>query len=288
VIDGVPRLLANPPSASQRSTAEAFTWHGQLFGEPTPEDERHLLDVIAPLDPSFFEDKVVLDAGCGVGRQALLIRRFGAREVWAMDLGDIVATARQVLADVDGTHVVQGDLLNPPFARAGDGGGFDLVLSIGVLHHLPDPRAGVLALSELVRPGGTLFVWVYSAENARRTRSLIEALRRVTTRLPRRVLPVLTWPLATVVWLTTRITAVVGETRPDGRTPLLPHLSSIAHASLRRTSAVVADQLVAPTTHYISRPQLLDWFRAAGLDEVELSLRNGNSWRARGVRASRA
>ncbi len=38
---------------------------------------------------------------------------------------------------------------------------FDLVYSLGVLHHLEDPLAGVRALAKLVRPGGELRLYVY-------------------------------------------------------------------------------------------------------------------------------
>ena len=75
----------------------------------------------------------------GSGRHAYFAATYGAREVVALDLSDAVEAARATCRALDNVHVVQGDLLRPPFRTGQDGGGFDLVYSIGVLHHLPDP-----------------------------------------------------------------------------------------------------------------------------------------------------
>ncbi len=130
-----------------------------------PEFEAQFLDWVHPLRPEFFRGKRVLDAGCGIGRHAYYAASYGASEVVALDLSGAVETARRNLESFDNVDVVQGDLLRPPFRTAAQGGGFDLVYSIGVLHHLPDPHAGFRKLVEYVRPGGTIAVWVYGHEN---------------------------------------------------------------------------------------------------------------------------
>jgi SAM-dependent methyltransferase len=42
-------------------------------------------------------------------------------------------------------------------------GAFDVVVSSGVLHHTPDPRASFAAVARLVRPGGVVVIGVYNA-----------------------------------------------------------------------------------------------------------------------------
>ena len=39
---------------------------------------------------------------------------------------------------------------------------FDIIESIGVLHHLEDPMAGWTVLSEILKPGGLMLVGLYS------------------------------------------------------------------------------------------------------------------------------
>ena len=61
------------------------------------------------------------------------------------------------------------------------------VFSIGVIHHLPDPPAGLKAIGKHVQPDGLLFAWVYGYENNGWIRNVVTPIReRITARLPRR------------------------------------------------------------------------------------------------------
>jgi SAM-dependent methyltransferase len=42
--------------------------------------------------------------------------------------------------------------------------GLDAIFSIGVRHHIPDPRPVVREAYEALRPGGLCFVWLYGRE----------------------------------------------------------------------------------------------------------------------------
>lgn len=286
VRDGVPRLAPGRLAAGQDRTAAAFGWEWRQFTELHPEYEEQFLDWIRPLQPEAFRGKRVLDAGCGIGRHAYYAAGWGANEVVALDLSDAVETANRNLRDLPNAHVVQGDLLRPPLLPAGEtSGGFDIVYSIGVLHHLPDPAAGIRALAPLLKPGGLLVVWVYGHEGNKLVRTTVEPLRRLTSRLPPSVLHVLAWPLA--VTLHALVKLVYGPTggRLAGRPlPLGEYLASLAAFGFRQNFSIVFDQLVAPTTTYVRREELLDWLQSAELVDVEVTQRNGNSWRGRGRR----
>src|SRR6202049_748067 len=90
---GIPRLLAGSLSPVAERTSAAFGWQWQEFVELYDQYEAQFLDWIHPLQPEFFRDKVVLDAGCGNARHAFYAGKYGAREVVAMDLSDAVETA---------------------------------------------------------------------------------------------------------------------------------------------------------------------------------------------------
>src|SRR5258706_13173018 len=57
-------------------------------------------------------------------------------------------------------HVIQAHIYPLPLRAV-----FDYAFSLGVLHHLPDPRAGFKALAAKVKPGGHISAWIYGAEN---------------------------------------------------------------------------------------------------------------------------
>lgn len=110
-------------------------------------------------DPSTLTGLSVLDAGCGPGRLAR-VAALSAEKLVALDLGEHVERAQAVLSSHPSARVVQGSVLDPPFAPES----FDVVYSVGVLHHTPDPAGAVTALARLLRPGGRLSVWVYPPE----------------------------------------------------------------------------------------------------------------------------
>ena len=281
--DGIPRLVPPDLVPQQRETASAFGWQWQHFAEFHPEFEKQFLDWVDPIDRTFFAGKRVLDAGCGTGRHAYLAARFGAREVVALDLSGAVEAARVNLRELDDVHTLQGDLLRLPLRTAAQGGGFDLIYSIGVLHHLPDPHAGFRALLPYLRPGGTIAVWVYGHENNGFVRHVVEPLRRVTTKLPRSALRAVAWPLAAGFHgLAKAVYQPLEETRAGKSLPLDEYMSSVAEFSFRQNYGIVFDQLSAPTAAYLKGEELERWFAESGLEDVTITHRHGNSWRGSG------
>jgi SAM-dependent methyltransferase len=95
----------------------------------------------------------VLDAGCGDGFLAAQLATRISRVI-AIDLdAPVLERARTRFPDANVTWC-HGDMLTHPFER----GSFDAVVSNAALHHLPDSKAALHRLSELVRPGGTLAI----------------------------------------------------------------------------------------------------------------------------------
>ena len=125
--------------------------------------------------------KRVLDAGCGMGRFAEVCIEAGA-DVHAIDLSTAVEAAARNLGHHPNATFYQADIMNLPFAD----GTFDIVYSIGVLHHTPDTKKAFLSLTRLVKPGGVIVIWVYSTLLRRMFGG--EVLRLVTPRLPKPLL----------------------------------------------------------------------------------------------------
>jgi SAM-dependent methyltransferase len=286
ILRGVPRLLPDLITVEKERTAKRFGWQWRYFVELHDEHRDQFLDWIAPLDDRYFEGKSILDAGCGIGRHVRWAAAFGGSAIIGMDLGEAVDTAQQNVGHLDNVHIIQGDITKPPFRSGPRDAPFDFVYSIGVLHHLPDPEAGFDSLLKVVRPGGTIFAWVYGYENNAYVRRLIDPARRWVTRwLPARLLVVFTWPLALVLRFLVRwIYAPSQGTRIGRRLPASAYLASLAPFSFRQMWVIVYDHLTAPIAFYIRRPEFESWFTSRGLDDVSISWRNQNSWRGRATK----
>ncbi len=122
-----------------------------------------------------FAGKLVLDVGCGMGRFAEVATRWGACVI-GVDLSAAVEPAARNLQDRSAS-IFQADVFNLPFAAAS----FDYIYSIGVLHHTPDCERAFKALPSLLKPGGRIAVWIYSAYNPWYRMS--DVYRKITRRM---------------------------------------------------------------------------------------------------------
>ncbi len=172
---GVPRLAGETYSAS-------FGRQWNRYDVARPDEDEATFRIKTGVDPRDLAGRLVLDAGCGGGRYARLLGQHGAR-VLGVDLSSAVDKAAELCASFPEVAIVQGDLLDLPVAEEA----FDLVYSIGVLHHTPDPRRAFAQIARRVKPGGRLAVWLYR-RNTPPQEWLNSGLRAVSTRLPAPVL----------------------------------------------------------------------------------------------------
>ena len=273
---GVPRLVREA-EASAVATAARFATEWQIFGEIEERYRRQFLDWIAPFGPQDFKDKVVLEGGCGKGRHTRLLAEWGARAVVAVDLGDAVDVAFANTRDLDNVHVVQMDLVEPAIAPA-----FDVAVSVGVLHHLPDPERGFRALVSRLRPGGRVITWTYGLEGNEWIVRVVNPVRtNVTSRLPSNVLMALTWPLAAIVWAAALAARRLG--RRAASIPAGAYLAYIGAFPFREVHHIVFDQLTPPIAWYLPRGEIDAWYRRAGLERITLEHHNRTSWRGSGT-----
>ena len=159
--------------------------------------------------------KLVLDAGCGLGRFSEVVLDKGGSVV-AVDLSYAIDAARENLHDREGIHFIQADIFRLPFRD----GSFDFVYSWGVLHHTPDPPEAFRQLPPLVRPGGKLMIFVYAKYN-KAYLATTNFYRRLTTRLPPTPIAeaVIHRPAALPRLLDTRSRAVHHPHPPTGKRP---------------------------------------------------------------------
>jgi SAM-dependent methyltransferase len=282
ITNGIPRFAnLEQVESDKRATAEGFGWQWQHFTQEDKKYAEQFLGWIAPVTPEFFRDKVVLEGGCGKGRHTQLAARWGAREVIGVDLSAAVETAFRATRSLPNVHIIQADIYQLPLARK-----FDYAFSVGVLHHLPDPRGGFFSLASKVKPGGYISAWIYGAENNEWITRWVNPVReKITSRIDQRALLQLSKLPAACLYLATKLIY-----RPLNRngSSLAKHLfyndylSSISTFGWREQHTIVFDHLVAPTAFYIPRDEFETWWRDLGATDVVIDWHNKNSWRGRG------
>ena len=100
----------------------------------------------------------ILDAGCGTGSlTSALSRRINARSITGVDFSPIyIDYASRIIRDPRITFKV-GDICALPFAAHS----FDRVLSLLVLHFVPQTERAVVELRRVARPGATVSAAVW-------------------------------------------------------------------------------------------------------------------------------
>src|SRR5512139_960307 len=254
-------------------TLRSFGYEWTSFHAVQPEDEEFWHRYFADVDLAELADRLAIDVGCGKGRYT----RFTAGRVRAMialDGSDAVRSAVANLHDLPNSLVVKAPIDFMPVAE----GCFGLVSCLGVLHHLADPRAGFDRVARLLEPGGVLLVYLYSRPERRGPRAAALAaarmLRRVSVRLPHRLLKPLCAPIALTLYA---LFVVPGHSRRrlrgGRRTP--PLLGFYHGKPLRSLWLDTFDRLSAPIEHRYVWSELEPWFTSAGLSVQSVREENG-------------
>jgi SAM-dependent methyltransferase len=280
IVGGVPRFAdLQEVNHEKQETAANFGWQWTHF---TQEDSRYAeqyLGWLQPVTPEFFRDKVVLEGGCGKGRHTQLAAGWGAKEIIGIDLSAAVETAYAATRELPNAHVVQADIYNLPFRKT-----FDYAFSIGVLHHLPDPKGGFESLASKVKPGGHISAWVYGAENNEWITRWVNPVRqKLTSRMDQRALLQLSKIPAASVYLATKlIYGPLNNSRGGANIARYlfynDYLKAIAPFGWREQHTIVFDHLVAPTAFYLSRDEFEMWWRDIEAEDVVITWHNRNSW----------
>jgi SAM-dependent methyltransferase len=249
-----------------KRTRRSFGYEWTRFSDNRPEDESYWKWYFEDVPLAALQGRIGLDAGCGRGRYTRFTAKYLSHLV-ALDDSDAVVAAANNLNDLSNTIVVRADLRTAPFAY----GSFGFICCLGVLHHLPDPRAGFLVLKDLLSANGLILIYVYSRPAGLSVRhiglTLAGWLRRVTTHLPYWVLRATTVPIAGALYAMIVIPGSLGDRLGIHAASALP-LKIYRRGTWKSLWLDTFDRLSAPIERRYSLEELTPWFEEAGLDLV--------------------
>lgn len=211
--------------------------------------------------PTDLAGKWVLDVGCGAGRFLDVASRWGARTV-GIDFSFAVEAAQTNVGGRDNVDVIQADVFHLPFRREV----FDIIFSLGVLHHTRDTRQAFLSLPKHLKHGGSIAVWLYYYTDRLYNRAT-DFWRRLLRPLPNRAIYAWSSLICQVFYPLYRQAFMARS--PFSILPrLLPvNMHADWHWRVLDTfdwySPVYQDKDCSPT-------RVVEWCREGGLREVEL------------------
>jgi uncharacterized protein YbaR (Trm112 family) len=272
---GIPRLLPEPALRSplRERTAERFGYEWNEFSDFDLEEEEASLATW--FQPRRLEDLAgldVLEAGCGMGRHATIACRYGAKTLVGLDLGSAVEAAFGNTRHLPAVCIVQGDIYHPPLRPRA----FDAAFSLGVLHHLPDPRRGYQALAPAVREDGWFQVWVYGREGNGWIVYLVDPIRRLTSRLPLGLLKQLSLLAAIPLLIVARTLYQLPEI--GRKLPYASYIRWLAPFRLPKVHAIVLDHALTPVAHYMRRDEVVGLVDRSEWAVVGLEHNRSMSW----------
>jgi SAM-dependent methyltransferase len=257
------KIPAKDQDARIQGSTDRFGYSWERFSQPSEDQEKQFNGWTALLKPEDWVGKSFLDCGCGAGRNSLWAMRRGARHGVAIDLDERSLAAAE--RNLSGLNV---EIRRQSLYDVDDRDVFDIVFSIGVVHHLEKPDEALAQMVRAAKPGGKVLVWLYGYENMELYVNLLDPLRKLLlSRLPLSWV----WALATLATIPLYVALRLGL----GRIAYFKLIRRFSFAHLRH---ILFDQMIPRIAKYYRQDEALSLMARAGLDGVDCAWVNQMSW----------
>jgi len=256
---------------NNNKTGERFAYEWDKYDKLNKDYEEQFLKWIAPFGPKDFCNKVILDAGCGMGRNSFWALKYKAKQIIAFDCEEkTVKAAQKNLANFENVKVVYKSIYEIDWLNE-----FDFAFSIGVIHHLENPKQAILNLVKAVKPGGLVLIWVYGYEGNEWLVKYINPIRKhITSKLPLGLLHMLTYFLSLPLWLYLKII-------PQNK----PYFKQIKAFKFWHLHSIAFDQLLPKIANYYKKDEALALLKDVDLKNIGINPCNNNSWTVYGYKS---
>ena len=216
-------------------------------------------------------EKTGADFGCGSGRWASVLAPF-TKALHCIDASDaVLAIASANLSAIPQVQLMHASLAEMPLLPSAS---LDFGYCLGVLHHTPDPVAGLQEISRVLKPGAPLLLYLYYAFDNRPkwfellwrvsnvARTLISSLPRTAKFIVCDLIAlIIYWPLARGARALERL----------GPTPRNWPLAAYRHRALYVMRNDALDRFGTPLEKRYSKLEISAMLAASGFERVTFS-----------------
>lgn len=238
------------------SSEKRFGYEWNKYSSMTSAYEGQFRNWIYPLTKEDFKGKIVLDAGCGMGRNSYWPLNWGAEKVISFDYDKrSVEAAKKTLRNFSNSEVILRSIYKIDWRNY-----FDIAFSIGVIHHLDNPSSAIDNMIKSLKSGGVLAIWVYSLEGNEWIVKFVNPIRKhLTSKLPLAMVHFLSYFFSIPLWIYVKMFNKKNE-----------YLKQLSDFKFWHIHSIVFDQLIPGVANYWSEKEIFELFNKPELKDLQI------------------
>lgn len=217
------------------------------------------------------QNTVALDLGCGSGRWTkYLASKVGFIE--AVDPSSAVFQAATVWNKLENVRFTQASVDTLPFPD----NSFDFVMSLGVLHHIPDTQQALITAMRKLKPKGYALIYLYYALDNRGPLfrfifRMSALLRTLISKLPKRAKHFVCDLMAVLVYLPFIILSKIVKAIVPGNHYMKVPLAYYRNKSWNIIRNDALDRFGTPLEQRFTKAEIESMLKAANMEHIHFS-----------------